>query len=418
MNQLVTEANELLRNGGFEYAFCGGQALDLFLGYESRVHGDIDVCVYWDERNRIIRYMQSQGFEVFEMLGGGRAHRITDVSDQIQKKKNIFCFRNGCPLVKTYPPDGDGCCWMEFFHIGQTELDFIEFLFNDQSQGAFEYARNRMIALEMEKAVLFRDGVPYLAPELCLLYKSTDIEREGYQQDFELVCRAMDPARREWLRNAFRQEYPGGHPWLDVLQAEERVPACDGEGEYVCRIATEEEMNRKWDYEIGLHADQTNWKAWKEEAIESARAGKSIPYYGILDGTVICEATANLDPDFRHADREKTTERAVELCAFRTNQEYRGKGYFSKLMDFMQNDLMQRGYSQAVVGVEPDEKRNREIYHHWGFTEYIGSATETYPDGTVIDVVFFGKQLRNPAATRQRPGKNENAGEGRETLNR
>ena len=73
MNKLIQEANELLKNGGFDYAFCGGQGLDLFLGYESRVHGDIDVCAFWEDRDRIIRYMQAQGFEVYEMLGGGTA---------------------------------------------------------------------------------------------------------------------------------------------------------------------------------------------------------------------------------------------------------------------------------------------------------------------------------------------------------
>ncbi len=41
MNKLVQEANELLKNGGFNYAFCGGQALDMFLGYESRVQGNL-----------------------------------------------------------------------------------------------------------------------------------------------------------------------------------------------------------------------------------------------------------------------------------------------------------------------------------------------------------------------------------------
>ncbi len=215
MNKLISEADRLLKNGGFEYAFCGGHALDLFLGCESRMHGDIDVCVYWDDRNRIIQYMQSQGFEVYEMLGGGRAHHITDVSCQFRARRNIFCFQQGCPLVKTYPPDEDGCCWMEFFHIGQTALDFIEFLFNDKTEEAFEYARNREIVLELGKAVLFRDGIPYLAPELCLLYKSTDIEREGCEQDFELAWKAMDPSQRRWLRNALLREYPGGHPWID-----------------------------------------------------------------------------------------------------------------------------------------------------------------------------------------------------------
>ena len=162
-------------------------------------------------------------------------------------------------------------------------------------------------------------------------------------------------------------------------------------GNYVCKIASMEEMEQKWDYEIALHSEKGNWIAWKGEAIESARAGRSIPYYGILDGTVICEATAVLNPDFGQA-RGKS-DHTVELCAFRTNREYRGKGYFSKLMNFLQADLKQRGYRQAVVGVEPEEKRNREIYRHWGFTEDIATGTETYPDGTVIQFEILGKQL-------------------------
>lgn len=214
MNTLIIEANDLLKNGGFEYAFCGGQAVDLFLGYESRTHGDIDVCAFWKERDRIILYMQSQGFQVYEMLGGGRAHRITDVSKQIYEKRNIFCFKEGCPLVKLYPLDEDDCCWMEFFHAGQTELNFIEFLFNDRSDTYFEYARDREVKQELGKALLSRDGVPYMSPELCLLYKSTDTEREGYQQDFELAYKAMNEEQRDWLRNALIKLYPEGHRWI------------------------------------------------------------------------------------------------------------------------------------------------------------------------------------------------------------
>ena len=160
---------------------------------------------------------------------------------------------------------------------------------------------------------------------------------------------------------------------------------------YICRIASPEEMEQKWDYEIALHAEKGNWIVWKDEAIENARAGRSIPYYGILDGTVICEATAVLNPEIGRADGK--TDRTAELCAFRTNTEYRGQGYFSKLMDFLQKDLKQKGYTEAVVGVEPEERLNREIYHHWGFTEPVSSGTETYPDGTVIQVEFFGKKL-------------------------
>ena len=161
---------------------------------------------------------------------------------------------------------------------------------------------------------------------------------------------------------------------------------------YICRIASPEEMNRKWDYEIRQHPGTENWIVWKKEAIEGFRAGRSVPYYGVLDGTVICEATAVLFPDFPQ-DNPETDEHTVELCAFRTIKAYRGKGYFSRLMRFMMKDLKGKGYKRAVVGVEPGERLNREIYHHWGFTEHICTGSETYPDGTVIDVEFYGRQL-------------------------
>ena len=162
-------------------------------------------------------------------------------------------------------------------------------------------------------------------------------------------------------------------------------------GSYVCKIASMEEMEQKWNYEITQQSEKENWIAWKSEAIENAQAGRSIPYYGILDGAVICEATAVLNSEFGKACRK--WDHAVELCAFRTNQEYRGKGYFSKLISFLQEDLKQKGYRRAIVGVEPEEKRNLEIYRHWGFTELVGTGTETYPDGTVIKIDFFGKKL-------------------------
>ena len=161
---------------------------------------------------------------------------------------------------------------------------------------------------------------------------------------------------------------------------------------YICKIASPEEMNQKWDYEIRQHPGTENWIVWKDEALEGLRSGRSIPYYGILDGTVICEATAVLYSDFPK-DSMKADERAVELCAFRTIKEYRGEGYFSKLMNFMLKDLKKKGYTKAVVGVEPEEKINKEIYHHWGFTEHVSTGTETYPDGTVINVEFYGRQL-------------------------
>lgn len=46
MNAILHEANILLSKGKFEYAVCGGFAIDLFLNTETRKHSDIDVSAY------------------------------------------------------------------------------------------------------------------------------------------------------------------------------------------------------------------------------------------------------------------------------------------------------------------------------------------------------------------------------------
>ncbi len=178
-----------------------------------------------------------------------------------------------------------------------------------------------------------------------------------------------------------------------IFENHQKTEVIPGNHTYVCKIASLEEMNRKWDYEISRHPGEKNWRVWKDEAIRNFRAGRSVPYYGILDGTVICEATAVLSSGVAQGNGEAKWESSVELCAFRTIKAYRGKGYFSKLMDFMLKDLKQKGYAKVIVGVEPDEILNREIYRHWGFTQPVRTGTETYPDGTVINVEFYGKQL-------------------------
>ena len=154
-----------------------------------------------------------------------------------------------------------------------------------------------------------------------------------------------------------------------------------------------DEMQQKWDYEIKRHEGQKNWKIWKEEAIDHFLKGNSIPYYGVLDGCIICEATAMLQPDEVQNSEDMIDEDTVYLCAFRTIEPFRGKGYFSRLMEYMQRDLKEKGFKKAVLGVEPIETENKAMYWHWGFNEYIKSEKEQYPDGTIIDVEYYCKQL-------------------------
>lgn len=112
-----------------------------------------------------------------------------------------------------------------------------------------------------------------------------------------------------------------------------------------------------------------------------------------LQNCLNCEATATINPEAVQNGKELAGNQTVYLSAFRTIEAYQGKGYFSKLMKFMIEDLRLRGYTRATLGVESDEEKNKSIYAHYGFTEYIKSAAETYSDGTVINVEYYGKYI-------------------------
>ena len=219
INSLLDEAVNLLKKQPWEWAICGGMGIDLFLGYESRRHGDIDILAYWKDRDDIIRSMWAEGYQVYEMLGGGKVHHITDIQEQRYEKRNIFAMLEGCELVHLTPTGEKDVYDNHFSHEGLKKLNYVEFLFNDRDEDWFYYARNKAVRRELSKAILYCDAqgvrIPYLAPELLCLYKSTDTDREGYGQDFELAYAQMNQEQRDWLREALLTMNPEGHKWID-----------------------------------------------------------------------------------------------------------------------------------------------------------------------------------------------------------
>ncbi len=165
------------------------------------------------------------------------------------------------------------------------------------------------------------------------------------------------------------------------------------EEEYICKIATLEEMNIKWDEEINLHSDKENWTYWKTQNIDNFKKGYSIPYYGLLNDKIICEATAIVNSKVTQNPLMLIDKETVYLLGFRTKKEYQNKGYFSKLMKYLLEDLRKKGYKKVTLGVEKCEKTNKEIYEYWGFDTYVKSGKETYPNGEVIEVNYYLKQL-------------------------
>lgn len=149
--------------------------------------------------------------------------------------------------------------------------------------------------------------------------------------------------------------------------------------EYICKIATIEEIKQNWNYLIEIHPNNKVWKIYEDEAIKRMQNGRAIVYYGIQNGVIISEITAmlsNLDVQNSDGLVDDTT---AYLSAFRTRKEYQGKGYFSKLYKFVENDLKSKGYTKLTLGVEPCEVKNMMIYFKYGFTNFIKNEYEVEP---------------------------------------
>ena len=100
--------------------------------------------------------------------------------------------------------------YCEIDHIEQKCLDYIEFLFTKHNDEKFVYSRNDEICRELYKAILYKDDMPYFAPELVFLYKSTDLSRNENKQDFDTIYPHLSDENWKWLYNDLKTAFPTG----------------------------------------------------------------------------------------------------------------------------------------------------------------------------------------------------------------
>ena len=152
---------------------------------------------------------------------------------------------------------------------------------------------------------------------------------------------------------------------------------------YICKIAELGEIEKRMNFLIDSHPNNLVWVKAKENAIRGYNEKSKIMYIGMLDGEIICEATAYIKESAFIGDITNTkdllSEKRAYLSGFRTNKEFEGQGYFSKLYKFMEQDLKEKGYKELCLGVEPCEVRNMQIYFKLGFVNYIRTAIEYLP---------------------------------------
>ena len=107
---------------------------------------------------------------------------------------------------------------------------------------------------------------------------------------------------------------------------------------FICKVANREELVKRWDYLIEINPGNNKWVEYREKALKHYDEGSTISYLGFLDDKAICELTAYIKESAFIGDISEPSgllsDKMAYLAAFRTNKEYEGKGYFSKLYKF------------------------------------------------------------------------------------
>lgn len=212
--KLLEDLSSHLYDMDVEWHLCGGFAIDYYLGQITRAHKDIDITVSFDDIKVCVDYLKSKGWEIDAPVGNGRFVAVEfAIKNSDLYFDNIWCYKKDADFIKVEKTDGV-FKYMKFVNREQTELDFIEVLFNKVENGIFYYQKNNNIVLDIDKAFIKKQGISILAPEVILLYKSRSHENEDYKHDFDMVIDKLEKERYNWLMNAMKIEYPKGHPWI------------------------------------------------------------------------------------------------------------------------------------------------------------------------------------------------------------
>ena len=167
---------------------AAGWALDLFRGRQTRRHGDLEIAI------PAARFAEiSDRFPGYVFDGIGQKCVWPDATPEV--------------LAVTHQT------WLRDPATGDYLVDVFR---EPHEDGMWVCRRDATIRLPYDQVICHTaDGIPYLAPELVLLFKAKQ-PRPKDQADFEAVLPELSPAQRMRLAELIRRVHPEHH-WLTEL---------------------------------------------------------------------------------------------------------------------------------------------------------------------------------------------------------
>jgi len=174
------------------WGIAGGWAVDLFLNRVTREHHDVEVAFFRDDQNVFQQYLLSRHWSLRKVVEG-KFHPWIDGERLSLPVHEIWCDCSGGAIQQ------------------------LELLLNERTADSFVFRRNSSIRQAIERTFLQSEsGIPILAPEIVLLYKSKRASDPKEQSDFSSLLPALDFPRRRWLSQSL-ETLQQGHVWRTPL---------------------------------------------------------------------------------------------------------------------------------------------------------------------------------------------------------
>lgn len=172
---------------------AGGWAIDLFLNRATRSHSDTDVLVLRADQVQVCRHFSKRGWELWEVDRPGHLRCLNRDETVRPSIHDLWC-----------RPDRRSA-WA------------LQLMLAESVGDRWIYRRDSEVTLPLNEVGLHTaDGVPYLAPQVELLFKSK-APRPQDEADFSLTTPQLPPDARRWLASAISRTDPS-HPWLPQLR--------------------------------------------------------------------------------------------------------------------------------------------------------------------------------------------------------
>jgi hypothetical protein len=181
------EAARRLAGVSAPWCVAAGWAIELFLGTERREHEDLEIAV--------------------------PSHRFEEIADALPE---LELFVPGERTASPWPERADEFhqTWFRDPATGLWRLD----VFREPADGdTWICRRDASIRLPYDRVIeRTADGIPYMRPEIVLLFKAKHSHQEKNALDFADTVPRLDDYRRAWLKDALGRAHPD-HPWLTHL---------------------------------------------------------------------------------------------------------------------------------------------------------------------------------------------------------